>query len=267
LSSRCRPPPEGIFTTGTERNRENRGGSEKLHGAVIEHSGRHDTRVFREVSQLGAELQQLGDSLVGARTEARVAVLFDWENWWAIEYSSGPTVDLKYVPQCRDYFRALSADPRLMMFISESVQNRTTGTWTLYVAHKAVGADGTFLGIILGAVQLSYFEQLYQAVAPAAKHAQGVPALAPVFRPATGALRAWELPGGRDQCGAGHVAPRSEPVPFSQVCELLLLACGAPLAALLLGLGVALRVLLLGLRDRRVGRRPPWAWAGWLHHG
>ena len=32
--------------------RRSRGGSEKLHGAVIEHSGRSDTRVFREVSQL-----------------------------------------------------------------------------------------------------------------------------------------------------------------------------------------------------------------------
>jgi diguanylate cyclase (GGDEF)-like protein len=71
----------------------------------------------------------------------------------------------------RDYFRALSADPRLMVFISESVQNRSTGTWTLYVAHKAVEADGTFLGIIHGAVQLSYFEQLYQAVAPTAEGA------------------------------------------------------------------------------------------------
>jgi diguanylate cyclase (GGDEF)-like protein len=68
----------------------------------------------------------------------------------------------------RDYFRALTADPELMMYISEAVQNRSTGTWTIYVAHKAVAADGTLLGIILGAVQLSYFEQFYRAVAPAA---------------------------------------------------------------------------------------------------
>ena len=69
----------------------------------------------------------------------------------------------------RDYFRALSADPGLMMFIGESVRNRTTGSWTLYVAHKAVAADGTLLEIIVGAVQQSYFERLYQAVAPAGK--------------------------------------------------------------------------------------------------
>ncbi|HVU69772.1 MAG TPA: beta-galactosidase, partial [Ktedonobacteraceae bacterium] len=36
--------------------RRSRGSFEKMHGAVVEHSGRSDTRVFREVQQLGAEL-------------------------------------------------------------------------------------------------------------------------------------------------------------------------------------------------------------------
>src|SRR5581483_7127659 len=40
--------------------RRGRGGCEKFHGAVVEHGGRSDTRVFREVAQLGAELKQLG---------------------------------------------------------------------------------------------------------------------------------------------------------------------------------------------------------------
>src|SRR5204863_4763597 len=65
--------------------RRGRGGGEKLHGAVIEHSGRADTRVFREVSQIGAELGALGDSIVGASVEARVGILFDWDNWHALD--------------------------------------------------------------------------------------------------------------------------------------------------------------------------------------
>jgi beta-galactosidase len=53
--------------------RRGRGGVEKLHGAVVEHSGRTDTRVFREVSELGAELASLGDAIIGATTDAKVA--------------------------------------------------------------------------------------------------------------------------------------------------------------------------------------------------
>jgi beta-galactosidase len=76
--------------------RRGRGGSEKLHGAVVEHSGRDDTRVFREVSQLGAELKRLGDTIIGARLEARVGILFDWDNWHAVEDAIGPVRNKRY---------------------------------------------------------------------------------------------------------------------------------------------------------------------------
>jgi beta-galactosidase len=76
--------------------RKSRGGIEKLHGAVVEHHGRADARVFREVSTIGAELAALGDRTLGGRTPARVAVLFDWECWWALAASSGPTRELDY---------------------------------------------------------------------------------------------------------------------------------------------------------------------------
>ena len=87
--------------------RRSRGAQEKFHGAVVEHVGTSTPRVFQEVAALGQELASLGTRTLGGRVAAHVAVLFDWENWWAIEYSSGPTVDLKYVPQCQAYFRAL----------------------------------------------------------------------------------------------------------------------------------------------------------------
>lgn len=38
------------------------GGCEKFHGAVIEHVGTEDTRVFREVAELGYELHHLDDT-------------------------------------------------------------------------------------------------------------------------------------------------------------------------------------------------------------
>jgi beta-galactosidase len=87
--------------------RRGRGGSEKFHGAVVEHAGRSDTRVFREVSELGAELERLGDTTIGATTPARVAVLFDWNNWWAIESAVGPINPKDYVGTVKQHYNAL----------------------------------------------------------------------------------------------------------------------------------------------------------------
>ncbi|WP_145319063.1 beta-galactosidase [Paenibacillus xylanexedens] len=82
------------------------GACEKYHGAVIEHAGHENTRVFREVAELGKELQILGDTTLGATVESKVAIVFDWDNWWAIEKSSGPTVALNYVDQIHKYYAA-----------------------------------------------------------------------------------------------------------------------------------------------------------------
>lgn len=82
------------------------GACEKYHGAVIEHVGHEHTRVFREVAELGKELQLLGDKTLDATVDAKVAIMFDWDNWWAIEKSSGPTVALNYVDQIHKYYAA-----------------------------------------------------------------------------------------------------------------------------------------------------------------
>ncbi|XBX09920.1 beta-galactosidase [Enterocloster clostridioformis] len=82
------------------------GGCEKYHGAVIDHAGRSDTRVFREVEQLGQELDELGDVFLEGRTPAEVAILFDWDNWWAVEYSAGPSIRMKYLDAVMDYYTA-----------------------------------------------------------------------------------------------------------------------------------------------------------------
>lgn len=87
--------------------RQSQGACEKWHSAVIPHAGHEHNRIFREVAALGSELERLGDAVLGARSDARVAILFDWENWWALEFSSGPSIDLKYLPQIEKYYRAL----------------------------------------------------------------------------------------------------------------------------------------------------------------
>ncbi len=82
------------------------GACEKYHGAVIDHAGRDDTRVFLEVEDLGKELESLKDTFLEARTPSKVAIVFDWDNWWAVEYSAGPSVLMHYKEAIEDYYNA-----------------------------------------------------------------------------------------------------------------------------------------------------------------
>lgn len=83
------------------------GACEKYHGAVIDHVGNENTRVFREVTELGAELEKLGSQTLGARTDAKAAIVFDWDNWWGISYSAGPSIYLDYCQEVLHYYKAL----------------------------------------------------------------------------------------------------------------------------------------------------------------
>ncbi|WP_458118855.1 beta-galactosidase [Paenibacillus sp. Z6-24] len=69
--------------------RKSQGSSEKLHGAVVDHAGHEHTRVFRDVQSVGGALEQL-QSIRGSHVQAEVAVIFDWENRWAVKDSQGP---------------------------------------------------------------------------------------------------------------------------------------------------------------------------------
>lgn len=69
--------------------RQSRGASEKFHGAVIDHYGGDDTRVFREVTKVGETLAQMQE-LSGAICSPKVAVIYDTENRWALEDAAGP---------------------------------------------------------------------------------------------------------------------------------------------------------------------------------
>lgn len=86
--------------------RKSRGSSEKLHGAVVDHVGHEHTRVFREVAQVGEALARLSE-VAGTPVQAEAAVLFDWENRWAIGELQGLQRDRKYLETCQAHHRAL----------------------------------------------------------------------------------------------------------------------------------------------------------------
>ncbi|MFF6788295.1 beta-galactosidase [Streptomyces filamentosus] len=61
--------------------RQGRRGAEKFHSAMVPHGGT-DTRIWREVVALGADLEAL-EEVRGSRTVPDVAMLWDWHSWWA----------------------------------------------------------------------------------------------------------------------------------------------------------------------------------------
>ncbi|MEV7687001.1 beta-galactosidase [Streptomyces bungoensis] len=71
--------------------RQSRRGAEKFHSAMLPHGGT-ETRVWREVVELGASVDSLSP-LRGTRTEADVAVVWDWQSWWAQNLSWRPSED------------------------------------------------------------------------------------------------------------------------------------------------------------------------------
>lgn len=86
--------------------RKSRGSYEKFHAAVLGHKGGCGTRTFREVSEVGARLSTLCDSVKGSLNKPKAAFVFDWENWWALEDAAGPRKDIDYVAEVLRHYQA-----------------------------------------------------------------------------------------------------------------------------------------------------------------
>lgn len=85
--------------------RKSRGGFEKFHGAVVDHCGHENTRVFKDVKEVGKILKRL-DPIIGTSVKPEVAIIYDWENNWAIEDAKGPRQEKKdYLLTCQSHYR------------------------------------------------------------------------------------------------------------------------------------------------------------------
>ena len=94
--------------------RKGRGGAEKLHGAVVDHVGHSQTRVFSSVAKVGASYDNLAE-IIGSRPQAEVALIYDWEVRWAFDASEGvrsghdgwalgPRPDDAYASVCLEHY-------------------------------------------------------------------------------------------------------------------------------------------------------------------
>jgi beta-galactosidase len=86
--------------------RQSRAGAEKFHSAMVPHGPPETSPTWREVVRLGEELRGL-DAVCGSRIRADVAILFDWESWWALELPSKPSNRILQIEQLEAYYRPL----------------------------------------------------------------------------------------------------------------------------------------------------------------
>ncbi|GIU56483.1 beta-galactosidase [Arthrobacter sp. NicSoilC12] len=89
--------------------RASRAGAEKFHSGLLPHAGT-DTKVWREVVQLGQALRSLaevsGSVVTGASGRVDVAILHDTDARWASELDSHPSVDASNIAETRRWHDA-----------------------------------------------------------------------------------------------------------------------------------------------------------------
>jgi len=89
------------------RWRQPRVGSEKFHGAVLQHNARRDGRVFKEISQLGDEMKLLAPSLKGTNVQAETCILYSHDNEWALGQPMQPNKPFNLREHIQLFYNAL----------------------------------------------------------------------------------------------------------------------------------------------------------------
>lgn len=74
---------------------------------MIDHRNCADTRVFREVARLGERLETIAPKVIGTCSHPRITMVFDWENWWAVNDACAVDNRLDYRETFLDFFRPL----------------------------------------------------------------------------------------------------------------------------------------------------------------
>ncbi len=99
--------------------RQSRKGAEKFHSAIAGHNPNRRTRSYEEVVELGKELGAL-EALENSSRPAQVGIVFDYECWWALEYTPGPSEKMRYIDIVKEYYRPLFDLNIPVDFVSQS---------------------------------------------------------------------------------------------------------------------------------------------------
>ena len=110
--------------------RQSQAGSERFHSAMVPHGG-EDTRVYREVAELGKLLSDHPELSKHATDKAEVAIVFDYEQFWAMMQANLPTEDLSYPDTVAAWYRALYKEGVQADFVPANVDAATLADYKL----------------------------------------------------------------------------------------------------------------------------------------
>lgn len=86
--------------------RQSVSGSEKFHSAMVPHSGTK-SRIWNHVVELGDKLEQLTKVVNVPTNKAQVAMIFDYESWWALSQRNLPSTSISYPDLAHEWYKAL----------------------------------------------------------------------------------------------------------------------------------------------------------------
>lgn len=144
--------------------RASRSGAEKFHSAMLPHAGT-DTQIWRSVVELGHELEDLA-RIRGSRVPARVAMVWDWESFWAQDLQWGPSVELDHRDRITAFYTALWRRSVPVDFVHPDQD--LTGydlvvAPSLYLCRETTGARLTDYVRAGGRLLVSYFSGIVDA--------------------------------------------------------------------------------------------------------
>jgi hypothetical protein len=94
--------------------------------------------------------------------QLREIVVLDAEGHW--QFSSTGVLQ-PYSNADRDYFRYHQAHADNAVRVNTPVLSRGTNRWTLLLTRRVGHPDGSFAGVVVGAIDLGYFQSLYETFA------------------------------------------------------------------------------------------------------
>jgi beta-galactosidase len=110
--------------------RQSQAGSERFHSAMVPHAG-EDTRVYREITELGALLNEHPDLANHETAKADVAMVYDYEQMWAMMQDNLPTEDVSYPETVAAWYRALYKEGISVDFVPADVDLTTLKDYKL----------------------------------------------------------------------------------------------------------------------------------------
>jgi len=144
--------------------RASRSGAEKFHSAMLPHAGT-DSPQWHELVRLGASMRTLAD-VRGSTVKADVALLWDWESFWAQDLEWRPSVDLDHRERTTAFYTRLWQDHHTVDFAHPTADlssYKLVIVPQMYLLDRAAAANLTTYVTGGGQLLVSYFSGVVNA--------------------------------------------------------------------------------------------------------